>query len=205
MAVLTVGSGKQYSKIADAVKASNAGDVIEVQAGTYSNDYFLVDHALTIKGVGGMVKLTSSGDIPNGKGIIQTKSNLTIENFEISGAEVTSHNGAGIRYLSGNLVVKNCYFHDNENGILGSASAGGTITIDNSEFARNGYGDGYTHGIYIGHIASVTVTDSYFHDTKVGHHIKAAPTRPPSSTTGLTTAPVAAAIRSTFPRAVSGW
>jgi hypothetical protein len=38
MAVLSVGSGKPYSTIAAAVAAQN-GDTIEVQAGTYINDY----------------------------------------------------------------------------------------------------------------------------------------------------------------------
>ena len=40
MAVLSVGPGKPYSTIATAVAAAQNGDTIEVQAGTYTNQYF---------------------------------------------------------------------------------------------------------------------------------------------------------------------
>ncbi len=44
--------------------------------------------------------------------------------------------------------------------------------IERSEFAGNGNGDGRTHAIYIGHIRSLTVRGSWFHGTKIGHHVK---------------------------------
>ena len=36
MAVLTVGTGGEFNSISDAVAASHDGDVIKVQAGTYT-------------------------------------------------------------------------------------------------------------------------------------------------------------------------
>src|SRR5262249_46979934 len=96
----------------------------------------------------------------------------TIDHLEFSGAKVVDGNGAGIRYQSGHLTVLDSYFHDNQEGILGGAVASGRVDIRKSEFAHNGAGDGYTHGIYIGDIAALTVTGSYFHDTLVGHQIK---------------------------------
>ena len=113
--------------------------------------------------------------IPNGKGILIINSNataydVTINNFAFSGAKVADHNGAGIRHQAGNLVLNNCYFHDNEDGLLSGNL--GTVTINNSEFAYNGYGDGQSHNLYVGYISSLTINNSYFHDANVGHEIK---------------------------------
>lgn len=168
---ITVGAGKQYATLAAAVAAAHDGDVIGVAAGTYVNDFATVNAKISIIGLGGMANFVATGLIPNGKGILVSNTDLTIDHLSFSGAAVADANGAGIRYQGGNLVVKNSYFHDNENGILANASSG-TITIENSEFSHNGRGDGYTHGIYVNKIANLTITDSYFHDALVGHEIK---------------------------------
>ena len=109
--------------------------------------------------------MVSTGLIPNGKAIFITNGDVTINNFEFSGAQVADHNGAGIRYESGNLILNNCYFHDNQDGILAGISDR-TLTVNNSEFAYNGNGGGHTHNLYIGNIASLTINNSYFHDAK---------------------------------------
>ena len=57
-------------------------------------------------------------------------------------------------------------------GFWPRAIAGGTITIDHTEFAANGKGDGYTHNIYVGKIGTLQITNSYIHDAVVGHEIK---------------------------------
>ncbi|MCS6944495.1 MAG: hypothetical protein RMK97_03640, partial [Sutterellaceae bacterium] len=92
-------------------------------------------------------------------------------NVEFHNAKVPDQNGAGIRLDGGNLVLRNTGFFDNENGILGGVG-GTTVTIERSEFARNGFGDGYTHNLYIGHVNRLTVVASYFHQAKVGHNLK---------------------------------
>jgi hypothetical protein len=97
---------------------------------------------------------------------------VTFDHIEFSGAKVADKNGAGIRYQAGNLTITNCYFHNNQEGILAAPNPSGTITIDHSEFGYNGYGDGQTHNIYIGRIASFTITNSYIHDAIVGHEVK---------------------------------
>jgi hypothetical protein len=92
-------------------------------------------------------------------------------NVEFHNSKVPDQNGAGIRLDGGSLVLRSTGFFDNENGILGGSGAA-TVTIENSEFARNGFGDGYTHGIYIGELDRLTVRASFFFQTKIGHNLK---------------------------------
>ncbi len=172
MATLTVGSGQQYTTIAAAIAASQNGDTIAVQAGTYYNDFAQITKNISIVGVGGMANIVATTQPSNGKGIFVIDGDVRIENMSFSGATVPDGNGAGIRYQSGNLTIVNSYFHDNQNGLLANPNSTGTITITGSEFAKNGTGDGYTHNIYVNDLAKLTITDSYFHDASIGHQIK---------------------------------
>jgi hypothetical protein len=56
--------------------------------------------------------------------------------------------------------------------LLSAPDPSGSITINRSEFAYNGYGGGQTHNIYVGKIADLIIDSSYFHDTSIGHEIK---------------------------------
>ena len=181
--VLTVGPGQQYSTIAAAIAASQNGDTIQVQAGTYINDFATINDDITLEGVGGMVNMVATGTAlanSNDKGIFVTNGNDIINNFSFSGAQADpgSANGAGIRYQAGNLVLNDDYFVNNQNGLLGAANPTGTITINNSEFAFNGVSDpnsagyGRTHNIYVGAIATLTINNSFFFAANVGHEIK---------------------------------
>src|SRR6185437_1765609 len=130
MATLTVGSSGQFSTLSAAIAASHNGDVIQVAAGTYTNDFATITTNITIEGVGGMVNLVATQSPPNGKAILTTDANVTLDNIAFSGCTVPDGNGAGIRYETGNLTLNNCYFHDNQNGILGGADPTGTVTIN---------------------------------------------------------------------------
>src|SRR5439155_13019403 len=125
--------GEQYATLAAAVAVASDGDTIDVTAGTYTDDFVHINKDLTIEGIGGMAHFVADEPIPNGKAIL------------IVNADVTDGNGAGIRHEGGNLILNNDYFHDNEEGILGGNDLSGNITINNSEFAHNGAGDGLTH------------------------------------------------------------
>ena len=177
MATLTVGAGEHFATLSDAIAASHDGDVIQVAAGVYTNDFATISTRITIEGVGGMVQLVATEAPPDGKAILTVNTDVTIFNVEFSGAAVADGNGAGIRYQGGNLVLDHTYFHDNQEGLLGAPVPGGTITIRNSEFAHNGVARpgataGGTHNIYVGAIDSLTIDNSYFHDAVVGHEIK---------------------------------
>jgi len=99
-------------------------------------------------------------------------SDVEIDGIEFHGVKVPDRNGAGIRAEhDGRLIIRNSGFFDNENGILGG-HPGATISIERSEFARNGYGDGYSHNLYGGDIDRLTAVGSFFHQAKVGHNFK---------------------------------
>ena len=175
MATLTVGSGQQYQTIESAVAASSSGDTIDVSAGTYSNNFIGAYHSLTIQAVGGAVNLVATIQPPNGKGIIDeggTGVTVTLDGLAISGAVVSAGNGAGVRYEGGTLVMNNDTVSGNQDGLLANPDPAGAITINNSTFTKNGAGDGYTHNIYAGAIASLTVENSTISNAVVGHDIK---------------------------------
>jgi hypothetical protein len=160
MAILTVGPGEQYATLAAAVAATQDGDTVYVQAGTYVNDFATIKTKISIVGVGGLAHFTATQSPSNGKAFLVTTTDVTIDHLEFSGASVGAGNGAGIRYEGGKLTVTNSYFHDNQDGILGAPFDGGVVNIDHSEFDHNGAGDGQSHNIYIGKIATFQMTNS---------------------------------------------
>ena len=85
---------------------------------------------------------------------------------------VPDRNGAGIRQEGTDLTVTRSWFHDNENGILTGADPESDIVIERSRFFRNGYGDGYSHNLYVGAVRSLTVTGSWLSRADTGHELK---------------------------------
>ncbi len=172
---LRVGAGRTYAAPCAAFSAAADGDTIEIDAGTYPGDVCaLTKNALTVRGVGdGRARIDANGKNALGKGIwVVQGSDTTIENIEFSGASVPDDNGAGIRQEGKNLTVRRCSFRDNQNGILAGDVAGSTITIEYSEFDHNGAGDGYSHNLYINHIAKLVFRYNYSHRAVVGHLLK---------------------------------
>jgi hypothetical protein len=169
-----VGPAYQYKKPSQVMNLVKDGDTVDIQAGIYSADVGKwTANNLLIRGVGGMAHMKADGAYSEGKGIWVIKGkNTTVEYIEFSGSKVPDKNGAGIRQESDGLILRYCYFHDNENGVLTSASATSDIIFEFCEFNHNGYGDGFTHNMYIGHIRSFTIRYSYTHHAEVGHNIK---------------------------------
>jgi hypothetical protein len=167
-----VGPGKTYAKPSAAAAAARAGNVIKISAGDYRGDVATWSASnLTICGVGGRARLYADGNDAQGKAIwVISGSNVIVDSVEFREVTVSDQNGAGIRAEGGDLTILNCGFFDSDEGILGGDGA--NITIDRSEFGRNGYGDGQSHNIYIGFANSLTVTNSYFHEAKSGHNLK---------------------------------
>lgn len=154
-------------------------DTIYIENSDYSGVDALAawqQNNLFIQGLGGPEEkphLMADGENILGKGIwVCVGDNITVENIEFSGATVPDENGAGIRLDGIGLTLRHCYFHDNENGLLTSNPDDGDILIEYCEFGYNGFGDGFTHNMYIGHVNSFTLRYSYSHHTNVGHNVK---------------------------------
>lgn len=172
--VIRVGANRLIKTIAEAAKLAKDGDTVEVDAGDYVGDVAIWSkNNLSLRAIGGRARLIANGAAVEGKGIwVVRGEGITVEGFEFSGATVPDHNAAGIRFEKGSLTVRDCAFLDNENGILTSNNPELVLKIENSEFALNGYGDGFTHNLYVGAIARLSVTGSYFHHARVGHLLK---------------------------------
>ncbi len=177
--VLTVGSGEEYATLSAALAAAHDGDVIDVNAGIYVNDFATVDAKVTIQGVGGIASFVATEAPTNMKGILTVDDDVTIRNLSFSGAAIDDADGgnaAGIRYEGGVMVLDNDTFSHNQDGLLAapvlSNLSTNTITITNSTFSDNGSGSGYTHNLYVNAVTSLTVTDSTFEGAVVGHEFK---------------------------------
>ncbi len=168
-----VGTNKTYTLPSQIMPLVQDGDSILIYDGNYVGDVGVWDkNSLIIKGIGNP-HLMANGQNAQGKAIwVTTGDSIYIENIEFSGATVPDKNGAAIRAEGLNLTISKCYFHDNENGILVSNNPDINLFIEFSEFGNNGYGEGFTHSVYVGHNHSFTMQYCYFHHAKVGHHVK---------------------------------
>ena len=99
------------------------GDTVEIDAGLYSGNvtkWFANRLVIRSKG-NGYAHLEAAGNYAEGKAIWVIKgADCTVEGIEFSGCKVPDHNGAGIRQEGKNLILRNCFFHHNEMGILTS-------------------------------------------------------------------------------------
>lgn len=191
--VRLVGPGRTYTKPSQAAAVVQTNDCVYIDAGNYPNDVALWPASasnLTIRGVNGMAKLTiTNGLVYGSKAIwVVDGTNTTIENVEFScatsrtnnpncsGILVGDGNDAGIRLEAPGLTVRNCIFRDNDDGILGGPNISGTsgnVLIEKSEFYRNGFGDGFTHNLYLNdHNTSLTFRYNYTHGAITGHNLK---------------------------------
>ena len=179
-ATYQVGASRVY-KTPNALYLANVvqnGDTIEIDPETYSGTACLAQwkpNNLYIKGLVGRSKahMKANGKYILGKGIwVLGGKDITVDNIEFSEASVPDKNGAGIRLDRTGMTVRHCYFHDNENGILTSNPYAGDILIEYTEFNKNGYGDGFTHNLYIGHVNKLTFRYNYSHHAYIGHNLK---------------------------------
>jgi len=187
---LSVGDGKPFARIEDAVKAAHTGDEIDVypKASGYDGTAVLV-RTPGLRFVGKLEKIgldgtgfeySGSGNMP--RAIFQIDpgaDGVTIENFELKNAHNRSFNGAGVRINQADRVtVRNCDIHGNDmgimsNGIDGNPHAGEDQLIDHCAVHGNGNSGnpGYNHNLYLGG-TSVTVQFCTIDHSLTGHNLK---------------------------------
>jgi hypothetical protein len=170
-----VGPNQAFTSLASAFEAVRDGNTIEIVAGTYHETGTIRAQNVTVRGVAGRPHIDCAGlRIAADKAcILLGGRNITLENLEISGAEISSSlgaNGACIRNEPNmNFTIRQVICHGSQNGIL---SNGGEIVVENSEFYDNGW-TGNSHNVYFsGDCISVTVRGSTFRDARVGHEFK---------------------------------
>jgi len=173
--VIRVGATRSIKTPGEAAKVASDGTVVLIDAGEYPGGvaHWPQDN-ITIIGVGGRPHIKAAGMAIENRDIwLFEGNNVVVENMEFSGARSSkSQNGAGIRHVGANLIVRHSFFHDSDNGILTWKAPNGQITIEFSEFARNGYGDGQSHNVYIGRTGRLTFRYNYSHAAKDGHLLK---------------------------------
>jgi hypothetical protein len=170
-ATLSVQPGQS---LADALRRAVDGDVIEIHAGAHHGQVGLITQKrLTIRGVGGRPVLFADGASVEGKAIlVQRDGDVVIDNIEFRGARVPDGNGAGIRFERGRLLVQNCAFFDNQNGILTANFGDAELTVRDSQFGQAPAGQHLPHLLYVGRIARFTLSGSHFSGGDNGHLVK---------------------------------
>ena len=171
---LRVGRAGDFPTPSAAAAVAKDGDTIAIAPGDYRGDVAVwTANRLRIVGGDPRPRLFADGREVQGKGLWLIRGDdVTVENVEMSGAQVADRNGAAIRLEGRNFTLKNSFLHDNENGLLAGANPTSEITIDHCEFARNGNGDGLTHNVYVGVVGRLVVTRSWLHHANVGHNLK---------------------------------
>lgn len=187
--VWQVGPTRTYTVPSAVAGLVAAGDTVQIDSGTYVDCAVWNKSNLLLQGMGNS-RPHCMNDVCGYKGIwviAAGADNITIENMEFSGAWISGGeggNGAGLRAQGGSYTIRNCYFHNNQDGILCNPTAGNDsadVLIENSVFAYNGcaVGDssgcspGYEHNMYIGSgYRSFTLINSYSHGAIQGHNVK---------------------------------
>ena len=172
--VLHVGPDRELGTPAAAARAARDGDVILIDAAEYPDSRAVwPQDRLLIRGINGRPHLVGGSNLAQGKAIwVFNGDEVVVENVEFSGARLASGNGAGIRAQGRRLTVRAGYFHDSDTGLLSDNDPEQQITIEYSEFARNGHEDGKAHNLYIGSIGRFEMRFSSSSGARTGHLLK---------------------------------
>ena len=172
---ICVGTGQAYPSLSAALAVARDGDVIEIAGGTYRKSVKITPKNVVVRGIGGLPHFDCAGlKLADDKAcLLLAADGVTIDNLEISGAELPNSlgaNGACIRNEPNlSFTLHRIVCHGSQDGIL---TSGGSVVIEDSEFYDNGW-TGQTHNVYFsGDCPSVTVRRSIFRDAKLGHEFK---------------------------------
>jgi hypothetical protein len=176
--VLKVGPAQQFTRPSEAARVARDGSLVEIYVGDYLGDVAVWrQNDLTLRGVGERPHVRAGGQAAEGKAIWVIKGDrVTVENLELSGAKVPSHNGAAIRAEGAGLTIRRCRFHHNEMGLLTNPSPNSVVIIEDSEIDHNTT-DTERHGrlghnIYVHRARRFVLQNSDVHGARTGHQVK---------------------------------
>jgi hypothetical protein len=169
-----VGPGEAHRRLADALRVAGDGDTLELQPGVYPGDVAAIEQrGIVIRGLGAGAVLEADGRHAEGKAILVTRGNVTLDNLEFRGCRVPSGNGAGVRFEKGQLRLERCRFHDNEMGLLSAGDATQQLDIIDCTFGTAPRHAGPLHHLlYVGTIGALRVQGSRFEQGWRGHLLK---------------------------------
>jgi hypothetical protein len=173
--VWNVGPGRTFAAPSAVAALVHDGDTVLIDPGVYRGDVAVwTANDLTLTSNGGSVTLVADGRSAEGKAIWVTRGQrITVDGIHFTGSKVPDQNGAGIRFEGRDLTIRNSTFDHNEDGVLGGIDdAESDIVIEDSRFDSNGFGDGYSHNIYVGAVGTFTLRGSVSANALVGHTVK---------------------------------
>ena len=135
-----------YYSLQEAIAAALPGDHVVLSGGIYEEGAIITTPGLVLQGESGA---HLRGHAVESKAALVVKADgVTIDGIECSDISVRDRNGACVRNEGRDLTIRNVYFHDNEQGVLGGSQSGGVLRVEGSLFERNGFG-GQAHGVYV--------------------------------------------------------
>jgi MYXO-CTERM domain-containing protein len=187
---LSVGPGKTYAAITDAMSNAHPGDVIEVQGNnTYHGMIWLrdtggtKDKPITIRGI----KVDGKRPVLSGVGsgefenivLLLNANHVVMESFEVIGdGDVKSHNYCVVHKADDvtlrDFVIHNCL---HQGGLVGTDDDSGSLTLEYSELYHNGNGTD-SHQIYMATDAKAypgsvfRIQFCYVHDGLGGNNVR---------------------------------
>lgn len=169
-----MGPGQPIKTLVEASRRARDGEVVEVEAGEYVADVAIwTQKDLTLRAVGGRVRVMAAGSSAEGKAIFVCRGEgQSIEGFDFIGCRVPDQNGAGVRFERGSLRLRDCGFHDNENGILAGNEGDARLEIEDCEFGAIVRHEGQNHNLYVGRIGRFSISGCWFHHGQAGHLLK---------------------------------
>lgn len=171
-----VESGARFARLQDAVDAIGDGrGTIRMAAGTWAQ--CAVQTAGDVRYVAasaGTVTLAGAACEDKAALVLRGRSAGT-EGLTFANLRSSDGNGAGIRLEKGDLLVRQTWFRDSQQGILTGSDPAGTLTVETSTFTRLGtceYSGGCAHAIYVGGYGALVVRQSRFEQGRGGHYLK---------------------------------
>jgi hypothetical protein len=169
-------TGQGFASIGDALAAvGDARGTIVIAPGTYRQCGVQQGGDVTIRAATPGTVIFDGVPCEGKAALVLRGQGSTVDGVIFQNIRVPDGNGAGIRLESGSLTVRNSLFRNSEEGILTGDYDGGQVVIDKSTFRHLGRCDrdlDCAHGIYIGRLASLTVTNSRFDQGDGGHYLK---------------------------------